>query len=348
MHPLLLDRKKLGLYLAAWIPIAILLARLLGAGEGLRWAAALGVAAPMSAVYAMICLSSAYLCIFVPARAGRVAPLLGANLAAAAAAAGMWTAAGGALAEAMGAGEQYARREASVFAAGLLLYWLAAAFHYALLAAVESREAQARESEALALAREAELRALRAQVNPHFLFNSLHSIAALAGSDAVRARQMCALLSDFLRASLSFGERELTPLDDELALARAYLAIEQVRYGPRLRVEESVEEGTGGWPTPSLLLQPLVENAVRHGVATLAEGGAVSISALRVPRGLLVAIENDYDPEDVPQRPNGVGLTNVRKRLEARYGREARLDTSAAEGRFRVELLIPQEEESAA
>jgi two-component system sensor histidine kinase AlgZ len=341
MHPLLSDRKKLSLYLLAWVPVAVSLARLIGAGDGLRWTEALALAAPMSAVYAMICLSSAYLCRFVPPRAGAIATLLGANVAAAAAAAGLWTAAGRALAAALGAGEPYARREAPVFAAGLLLYLLAAVFHYALFAAIESREARARESEARALAREAELRALRAQVNPHFLFNSLHSIAALAGADAARARQMCALLSDLLRASLSFGGRELTPLEDELALARAYLAIEQVRFGARLRVEESIEEEVRSWPTPALLLQPLVENAVGHGVATLAEGGAISISALRVPSGLLVVIENEYDPEEPPRRKNGVGLANVRKRLEARYGREARLDVEAAGGRFRVELMIP-------
>ena len=344
MHPLLADRKKLALYLLAWIPVAVLLARTLASGGGLGWSEAAALAAPMAALYAFVCLSAFYVCRFLPASRD-VLPLMAANLAAAAGGAGFWAISGRVFAAVLHLETQYSKRETPVFGTGMLLYLLAAAFYYVLSAMAESREAQARESEARTLAREAELRALRAQVNPHFLFNSLHSIAALAGSDPGRAREMCMLLSDFLRASLSFGDQKLAPLSEELALAQAYLAIEQVRFGPRLRVEQNIPEEVKSWPVPPLLLQPLVENAVGHGVATTLEGGVISISAQRTARGLLLAVENDYDPDEPPRPKNGLGLENVRRRLAARYGRAARLDVLPSDRRFRVELLIPAEQE---
>ena len=125
---------------------------------------------------------------------------------------------------------------------GVLLYLLSAGLHYAALAAEESREAALRAAEAHTLARDAELHALRMQINPHFLFNSLHSIAALATLDGARAREMCIRLADFLRSSLGLGERESIPLREELALARSYLEVEQVRFGARLQFSEDIQD----------------------------------------------------------------------------------------------------------
>ncbi len=122
-----------------------------------------------------------------------------------------------------------------MFGIGVLLYMLAVALHYVLLSVESSREAETREHEARTLAREAELKALKAQINPHFLFNSLNSIAALATVDGVRAREMCIKLSDFLRSTLKLGEQTSISLKDELALVKAYLDVEQVRFGARLQ-----------------------------------------------------------------------------------------------------------------
>src|SRR5260370_2632838 len=116
--------------------------------------------------------------------------------------------------------------------------------------------------EAELLAREAELKALKAQIDPHFLFNSLHSISALTAVDAGRARDMCIRLSDFLRNSLRLGERTTIPFSEELALARTYLEVEQVRFGQRLRVAQDIEEAYCDCDVPPLLLQPLVENSI--------------------------------------------------------------------------------------
>jgi LytS/YehU family sensor histidine kinase len=216
----------------------------------------------------------------------------------------------------------------------ILFYLLAIALHYVLLAVESSRKAEV-------LARESELKALKAQINPHFLFNSLNSISALTAVDAARARDMCIRLSDFLRNSLRLGERITIPFSEELALARTYLEVEQVRFGQRLRVAQDVEEGCGDCDVPPLLVQPLVENAIKHGIATLVDGGEISMRARRSADSLRFVIENPFDPEAPLTRKNGIGLANVRNRLEARFGNAARIEVQVENDRYRVTLSLP-------
>jgi LytS/YehU family sensor histidine kinase len=212
-----------------------------------------------------------------------------------------------------------------------------------LLAVEASREAEARVMQASVLAREAELRALKAQVNPHFLFNSLNSISALTASDAPKAREMCILLGDFLRRTLGLGEKAAIPLAEEISLIHAFLAVEKIRYGARLQMEEQIDAETLDAQVPPLLLQPLIENAVGHGIANLVEGGWIKLSAERRDGELSIVVENLFDPEAPPRRKSGVGLANVRQRLEARYGNRARFATSVDGSCFRVAISLPVE-----
>ena len=140
------------------------------------------------------------------------------------------------------------------------------------LSVEESRAAETRALELQLLAREAELKTLRAQIDPHFLFNCLHSISALTGTDPPAARRMCLLLGEFLRTSVKLGAQDRIPFADELALAERYLEIERVRFGSRLAIERAIADGVGSCAVPALLLQPLVENAVTHGIAHLRGG----------------------------------------------------------------------------
>jgi LytS/YehU family sensor histidine kinase len=230
-----------------------------------------------------------------------------------------------------------------LFATGILLYLLSAGLHYTAIAAEASREAQLQASEANSLARDAELHALRMQINPHFLFNSLHSIAALSTQDGPRAREMCIRLSDFLRSSLGLGKRESVPLSEELALARSYLEVEQVRFGARLQFSEDIQESCRDCAVPVLLLQPLIENAVKHGVAGLVEGGAIRLSVERSGDAVRLTVENAFDSDSPPANRLGVGLAQVRRRLELRYGAAAEMQAGALEGVYRVELRFPCE-----
>ncbi len=346
MHPILADRRQLGIYLLAWLPLGLLLTSLLVAAGSMSWLTAAELALPLTLIYAFWCLSAWYLCRYVPIGSSRFWYLLVAIHPAAAIISLAWAyGVGWALAAIEGLEAEFLPQRLMLFGAGVLLYYVAAAFHYVLMAMQLSRDAQQREMEAAVLARDAELRALRAQVNPHFLFNSLHSISALTASDPVLARQMCIQLSDFLRSSLGIGEREHIPLGEELALARGFLAIQQMRFGARLKVEEQLDPSAEACLVPPLVLQPLVENAVTHGAATLVEGGWIRLETRREGGELAIAIENSFDPEAPRRHRTGVGLPNVRKRIAARYGATGRVDVRETGDRFRVHLAIPAETE---
>jgi LytS/YehU family sensor histidine kinase len=242
-----------------------------------------------------------------------------------------------------GLDHRFASQTRVLFGAGLLLYLLAVASHYVILSLEASSKAEARALESNVLAREAELKALKAQVNPHFLFNSLNSISALTSMDPAKAREMCILLAEFLRMTLGMGEKASIPLSEEMALLERFLAIEKVRFGSRLRVDQNIQEESKHIPILPLLLQPLVENAVVHGIANLPEGGSILLASQAQDGVLSIIVENTFDPESTPSRRSGMGLTNVRRRLEGRYGERASMQVSTDANRFRVNLVIPAE-----
>jgi len=350
MHPILESPRRLLLYLLAWIPLAGLLVDALWASGGIGLADAAVVVAPACLVYAFACLSPWYICGTLPLGAANWQSLAltfgGASVACSLVlVGGAWLTASAAAQTGKMAGleQRLDGHLGLLFGLGVLLYLLSAGLHYAALAVVASREAERRAAEARTLAREAELQALRIQLNPHFLFNSLHSISALATQDGARAREMCVRLADFLRASLGLGSRENIPLREELALAKSYLAVEQVRFGDRLRVVEEIEAPCQDCGVPALLLQPLVENAVKHGVAGMVEGGSIRLSVARAAGDVAITLENGFDPEMPAPRNLGMGLAHVRRRLEVRYGEKASFDAGVSGSVYRVVLRFPCE-----
>ena len=340
MHPILASRRRLLVYLLAWIPILALLVWVAWASGGVSWQDATAVLAPACLVYAFACLSPWYICQTRPLRLSGL-PYLLPTWGAAAAAVGLVLV--GSARVAVYLLERAAPQLAPLFGMGVLLYLLSAGLHYAALAVEASRAAERRAAEARTLAREAELQALRAQINPHFLFNSLHSIAALATMDGARAREMCVRLSGFLRGILGLGDRESISLREELAMARSYLEVEQVRFGQRLRVEEEIEPACEDCAVPALLLQPLIENAVKHGIAGLVEGGSIRLAARRCGDAVSITVENAFDPETPAPHTMGMGLTHVRRRLQVRYGEDAAFHAGPSGGIYRVVLRLPCE-----
>jgi two-component system sensor histidine kinase AlgZ len=350
MHPLLVSGAALAIYLAGWVPLTALLIYVLEASGNLGWEASAAIVIPACVVYAFVCLSPWYVVRMTPLRGSAVMRILGTNFAAAVGGSILLLAIARGTAVLLSrfatfhAVDQRFRPHAPLlFGMGVLIYLLSAGMHYSMASVEESKEALNREMQALVAARDAELKALKAQINPHFLFNSLNSISALAGIDAARAREMCVRLSDFLRSSLRMGERETVPLNEELELAHNYLGVEQVRFGSRLRVEQQIGPGCDACLVPPLLLQPLVENAVKHGIASLVDGGAIHLEAWLVDNALHIAVENPFDPEGAAARKNGLGLQIVRRRLLARYGDRADMVTECGERRYRVEILLPYE-----
>jgi LytS/YehU family sensor histidine kinase len=225
--------------------------------------------------------------------------------------------------------------------AGAIGILLAILGHYLGGAFQRSRNAERRALELQVLAREAELKSLRAQLDPHFLFNSLNSVAALIGNDTAAARQMCFLMAQFFRKSLTLAREQSIPLMEEISLAETFLAIEKVRFGERLRARFDVADDVREVAVPPLVLQPLVENAVHHGVAHLLEGGEVHVQARRREQFLELIVANPCDPDRPPSRGTGMGLMNVRSRIETLCGHRASVDVDAREDYFRVSVLFP-------
>ncbi|MBZ5523375.1 MAG: histidine kinase [Acidobacteriia bacterium] len=355
MHPILSQFRRLALYLLAWAPLAGLLVYLLAVPGGLSRSWSLALVVPLCLIYAFVCLSAWYSCRGTPLETSSLFRLALTHLSAAVLMSLLWLAMARALAAVLssfdsfqGIDQHIGRQYPLLFGSGVLLYLLAVALHYVLLSSEASREAEQREMQARVLARESELRALKAQVNPHFLFNSLHSISALTSIDAARAREMCILLADFLRATLGLGEKSSIPLSEELSLARSFLAVEKVRFGARLNLEERVEPEALEFLVPPLLLQPLVENAVSHGISNLTEGGWIRLSIGGDGRGdLTIVLENSFDREMPSRRGTGMGLKNVRRRLDMRYGDRANFDVRTEGDCFRVTMNLPAEKAAA-
>ena len=186
----------------------------------------------------------------------------------------------------------------------------------------------------------AQLEVLKMQLQPHFLFNTLHAISALMYRDVENADRMVTRLSDFLRLTLdSAGVQEVT-LKREMEYLDKYLEIEQVRFGDRLEVRRAIEPGTLDLLVPNLVLQPLVENGVRHGIAPRASGGRIDVVA-NESEGTLI-IEVCDDGAGAPEIHEGVGISNTRARLAQLYGSAGRLELgNAPGGGFRARLRIP-------
>jgi signal transduction histidine kinase len=245
------------------------------------------------------------------------------------------------------------------FLADYFTYFIVAAICFAYEHFVRSREQEAQAQALRAELAQAQLQALRMQVNPHFLFNTLNAVAVLVrGGETKKAGRTLRLLSDLLRATFKGVDVQMVPLREEIDLVERYLEIGQVRFGERLQVEIDVDSATSEVPVPYLLLQPLVENAVRHGIAPHAEAGVVRVTVAPVPGDggdqieLTVADSGPGFSADAPDAvadEDGVGLSNTRRRLDTLYGdRHAFEIGTAAEGGARVTIRLPTDPDATA
>jgi len=191
--------------------------------------------------------------------------------------------------------------------------------------------------------RDAEFRQLKAQLNPHFLFNSLNSIRALVETDPQRARTAITQLSELLRSALKTGDKKVVRLSDELHTVQDYLSLEQVRFDKRLQYILDIPEDTLSLEVPPMMIQTLVENAIKHGITKRKEGGTVHIRTRKLPEGLWIEIRNTgtYDPE-VAAHSEGYGLSNTQQRLALQYNGKAKFSiANTAYEEVQIQILIP-------
>ncbi len=229
---------------------------------------------------------------------------------------------------------------------GFLFYALMVVGYYLLLYNRDLQEKILAEIRLNELLKEAELTTLRAQINPHFLFNSLNSISALTLSDPANAREMIIKLSDFLRYCVSSASTAFTALGNELSNIRRYLDIEKTRFGDKLVYELSVDPVYMNFPVPVMILQPLFENAIKHGVYESVSQVKVVLNALPCEDCLEITIVNDFDPATPQKKGAGIGLKNIKERLRLLYGAKDLLRTSIKDNQFKVQLFLPRRDKN--
>jgi hypothetical protein len=232
------------------------------------------------------------------------------------------------------------------FSWGVLIYWAVLLATTALDNYRRYRSEQLRGVHLQALLAEAQLRTLRMQLQPHFLFNTLHSLSDLVLEDAQAAVRMITKLGDFLRLTIEGPGDQVISLRQELEFARSYLEIERVRFHDRLKILITAEPETYAAQVPNFVLQPIVENAVRHGISTRIGAGRITISAKRSASQLQITVEDDGQglASDGQVQNEGIGLSSVRERLKQLYGAEQSLELTGSKhgnGGTRVSLNIP-------
>jgi len=348
MHPILANQERLGIYLLGWLIFGTMLAAVLALSHDFSWTEALALALPITIVYGAICLSTWYVCRVYPLQKTPFSQVLLVQTLAGIVTIVLWMmiASGWVLILERSFGFTGLRtrvlaKAPLLIGVDFILYGLTVAVHYLIITFELSKEAEQRELQSRIFAQEAELKALRAQINPHFLFNSLNSISALATQDPAAVRAMTLRLADFLRKSLRLGAQESIRLDEEVSMSISFLEIEQIRYGSRLKIVQKIDDVCRNCLVPPLILQPLIENAVHHGIAHMLDGGTITLESEWRGSVLHIKIENPVDPDRPRNRKGGLGLENVSKRLRAIYKDDARLQAEERDNIFHTDLWIP-------
>ena len=227
-------------------------------------------------------------------------------------------------------------------AIGIFYFSIYILFYYSYIYYSNLQEKILQETELKGLVRDAELSMLKSQINPHFLFNSLNSISSLTLNKPDQAREMIVKLSDFFRYSLGKSDKELTSLNSELKNIELYLDIEKIRFGERLNYIKKVNKDCEDLLIPNMILQPLFENAVKHGVYESTDSITISLKCSIDDGNLVLKLVNGFDPGAVSKKGKGLGLRNIRRRLILIYNINNLLQTNSNNDSFDVLLTIPQ------
>jgi len=230
------------------------------------------------------------------------------------------------------------------FFIGMFYYFIIVALNYIIIYYTNFQEKVLHEAELKSLVKEAELKSLKYQINPHFIFNSLNSISALTITEPDLAREMTINLSSFLRKTLSNNENQKSKLCDELKNAKLYLDIEKIRFGDKFNYTENLSEGCKELEVPNMILQPIFENAIKHGVYESIDPVNIHFDCEEQLEYMKITITNNYDTEAVSRKGEGIGLSNIQSRLRMMYNQDNLLKFSKNDGIFTVTIFIPLEE----
>lgn len=225
---------------------------------------------------------------------------------------------------------------------GGMVYLVLVLIYYLASYGQKLRERTQQEEKLRHLVRDAELNLLKSQINPHFLFNSLNSISSLILSNPEEARDMIIRLSDFLRYSLKHRENEFVPMKEEMGRMKDYLAIEKIRFGEKLQYVFDISTGCEEVLVPTMIFQPLFENAIRHSVYESVEPVSVAFRCRAEDGFMRTEVSNDYDPGVPSRKGTGVGLQNVKQRVELAYEGKGSVRWKGENGKFEVTIFFPR------
>ncbi|MBN1598503.1 MAG: histidine kinase [Bacteroidales bacterium] len=347
LHPILNKRQNFITYSIIWIIVGIIHALIVSATYDVDISISATESVVFNFLYAVLGIGIWYPVYFTDLEKNKIANFITNHLASASLAVGIWLWLGIVIIKSVyndvpGYINQLTISTPLRALTGFLIYAITASIYYLFIYYQNFKNKLLRESELKALVKESELNSLKSQINPHFLFNSLNSISSLTMISPEKAQDMVINLSDFLRYSLSHKNESLTTFDKELKNIDRYLKIEKIRFGKRLNVEKDIMEHCVNYYLPGLILQPLMENAVKYGVYESIEQSNISISAKCTTDLLEVHIANEYDPDVISKKGEGIGLRNVSGRMKIQYGREDLLKIEKNDKIFEVILFFPQ------
>jgi len=346
MHPVFRSNRSLQSVIALWLVFAIVLSLLPTTLAGMRVDIGLLVFGPWFFLLLFFCLPNYYISEHLDLQKTSAIHLLSAQLGAMAVTIAFWFV----------LGYLWAKYAAFLFSTpltsiylhslrinlplgcGIYLLWIF--IHYAYLLALQSEKNQSETLQKQLLLNQIELQIVKETVHPHFLYNSLNMLANLALAAPEKINPLCTRMADFLRYSVNYGNKQWVTLEEEIEHVRNYLMIEQERFGDRFELLLKVEDSLSQRQVIPLLLFPLVENCVKHGIDSSLERGYIHIEIKAEDGGLSFVIENSYDALGKKPRSTGIGQKALIKRLQAIYGGNYRFDVSATETSYRVSLWM--------
>ncbi len=348
MYPYIKSAKQLLIVGLLWSPLCFWLIYLLTSMTDVKlWEAAVWAVPPMI-VELFICLATWYLCRITIVGQWSLVKTVVLHMTAAAVLVGIWLLL---IATYNGAltiifkrvlwRDLYPEALPVFLAVGLSLYFISILAHYLVLVVEKQRKAEREALRQQLLTSEAELKAVKATIHPHFLFNCLNLLGPLLDRSKEKARAVISQLSDFLLYSLRYGKQEIVTLKDEVEHIEDYLGIESVRLGERLTLEWNIDEAALSYPIPPLTLLPLVENSIKHGINQCLQGGTLSVSIYRKEGWTRIEISNPYEKPGKPIKGEGLGLKTIEQRISIHYNNRARVTKRKTGETFTVILDLP-------
>ncbi len=350
MHPIFEAGKNLAVASGLWLVLSVLMTLFFQsqAVMAITRVEAINLFLPWVFFYFFFCLSNYYVCIRFPIRSANFVPALVVQISAAISTIFLWFLLGFVWANFLHKlGEPnwlplLRKQSASIgiVAAMLYCFWMLA--HYVYLMA-KQHELIARDVlEKKLLLSEIELQSIKATTHPHFLYNALNTVASLSLSAPNKVHNLCLQISEFLRYSVSYTKKNKVTVNDEIEHIQNYLGIERERFGERLTVIFSIDEALRDEVIIPLVLFPLVENAIKHGIDGLIEGGAITVKLESFDASIHVSVANPYDPLSVKPKSTSLGLSALRSRILAQYGAGASIIVKRENTFFSVLLILPK------